>query len=45
MLFYAPGNEAYITDLIDLLGLAELDQIVGGVLVGVLYGVIQPTGV
>ena len=40
MLLYALGNQASVTGFIDFLGIAEPDQVVGGVLVGVLYGVI-----
>ena len=41
MLLYALGYQAYVTGLIDFLGIAEPDQVVGGVLVGVLHSVIQ----
>ena len=41
MILYALGNQASVTGFIDFLGIAEPEQIVGGVLVGVLHGVIQ----
>ena len=41
MILYTPCNQAYITRFIDLLGVEEPGQIVSGVLVGVLHGVIQ----
>ena len=41
MLLYALGNKASVTGLIDFLVIAEPDQLVGGVIVGVLHGVIQ----
>ena len=41
MILYDLGNQAYVTGFIDFLGIAEPDQLVGGVLVGVLHGVIQ----
>ena len=41
MLFYTIGNQASITLFIDCLGISEPDEVVGGVLVGVLYDVIE----
>ena len=41
MLLYNLGDKASITGFIDFLGIAEPDQVVGGVLVGVLHSVIQ----
>ena len=41
MLLYALGNQASIAGFIEFLGIAEPDQVVGGVIVGVLHGVIQ----
>ena len=41
MLLYALGNQASVTCFIDFLGMTEPDQVVGGVLIGVLYIVIQ----
>ena len=41
MLLYALGNKAFVTGLIDFMGIAEPDQVVGGVIVVVLHGVIQ----
>ena len=41
MLLYALGDQAYVTGFVDFLGIAEPDQVVGGVLVGVLHGAIQ----
>ena len=41
MLLYALGNKAFVTGLIDFMGIAEPDQVVGGVLFGVLHGIIQ----
>ena len=41
MFLYALGNQASVTGFIDSLGIAEPDQVVAGVLVGLLYGVIQ----
>ena len=41
MLLYELGNQASVTGFMDFLGIAEPDQVVGGVLVGVLHGVIQ----
>ena len=43
MLLYAPFNYDSVTGFIDLLGVVEPDQVVGGVLIGVLHGVIQTT--
>ena len=41
MLLYTLGDQAYITGFIELLGIAEPDQLVSGVLAGVLHSVIQ----
>ena len=41
MLLYALGNKAYITGFIDFLDIAGPGQVVGGVFIGVLHGVIQ----
>ena len=41
MILYALGDQASVTGFIDFLGIAEPDQLVGGVLVGVLHSVIQ----
>ena len=41
MLLYALGDQASITGFINFLGIVEPDQVVGGVLVGVLHSVIQ----
>ena len=41
MLLYAPCNYTSITRFIDLLSVGEPDQVVSGVLVGILCGVIQ----
>ena len=41
MFLYALGNQAFVTGLIEFLEIAEPDQVVGGVLVRVLHGVIQ----
>ena len=43
MLLYALGDQASVRGLIDFLGIAEPDQVVGGVTVGLLYSVIQAT--
>ena len=43
MLWYAFGNQASVTGFIDFLGITEPDQVFGGVLVGMMYGVIQTT--
>ena len=40
MLLYYLGDQASVTGFIDFLGIAEPDQVVGGVLVGLLHGVI-----
>ena len=40
MLVYALFNKSSVTGFIDFLGIAEPNQVVGGVLVGVLNGVI-----
>ena len=41
MLLYTLGDQASITGVIDFLGVTEPDQVVGGVIVGVLHSVIQ----
>ena len=41
VLFYALGDQASVTGFIDFLGIAEPDQVVSGVLVGVLRSFIQ----
>ena len=41
MLLYALGDQAFVTGLIDFLGISEPDQVVRGVLVSVLHGVMQ----
>ena len=41
MLLHAPFNSAYIKRFIDLLGVTEPDQLVSGVIVGILHGVIH----
>ena len=41
MLLYALVDQASVTGFIDFLGIAEPDQLVNGVLVGVLHSVIQ----
>ena len=41
MLLYTLGDQAYVTGFIDLLGNEEPDQLVVGVIFGVLHGVIQ----
>ena len=41
MLLYVLGDKAYVTGFIDFLGIEEPDQVVGGVLVGVLHSVIH----
>ena len=41
MLLYALVDQASVTGFIEFLGIAELDQVVGGVLVDVLHSVIQ----
>ena len=40
MLLYALGYQSSVTGFIDFLGIAEPDQIVSGVIVGVLHSVI-----
>ena len=40
-LLYTLGDQASVTGFIDFLGIAEPDQVVSGVLVGVLHSVIQ----
>ena len=40
MLLYAIGNQDSVKGFIDLLGITEPDQVVDGVIVGVLHGVI-----
>ena len=41
MLLYALGNQASITRFIEFLGIAEPDQVIGGVPVGLLHDVIH----
>ena len=41
MLLYALVNQDSVTGFIDFMGIANPGQVVGGVLVGVLHGVIQ----
>ena len=41
MLLYALGYKDFASGLVEFLGIAEPDQLVGGVIVGVLHGVIQ----
>ena len=41
MLLYALGDQASVTGFIDFLGISESDQVVGGVIVGVLHIVLQ----
>ena len=41
MLLYALVDQASVTGFIEFLGIAEPNQVVGGVLVGVLHGVIK----
>ena len=41
MLLYTLGYQASVTGFIDFLGIVEPDQVVGGVIVGVLHSVIQ----
>ena len=41
MLLYALGDQDSVTDFIDFLGIADYDQVVGGVIVGVLHSVLQ----
>ena len=41
MLLYVLGDQASVTGFIEFMGIAEPDQVVGGVLVGVLHSVIQ----
>ena len=41
MLLYNLGDQASVTGFIDFLGIAEPDQVVSGVLVGLLHSVIQ----
>ena len=41
MLLYTLGDQASVTGFIDFLGIAEPDQVVSGVLAGVLHSVIQ----
>ena len=37
MLLYALGDQASVTGLIDFLGIVEPDQVVDGVLIGVMH--------
>ena len=41
MLLYNLGDQAYVTGFIDFMGIAETDQVVDGVLIGVLDSVIK----
>ena len=41
MLLYTLGDQDYVTGFIDLLGIAEPDQVVSGVISVVLHSVIQ----
>ena len=41
MLLYALGDQTSVTGFIDFLGMAEPDQEISGILVGVLHSVIQ----
>ena len=41
MILYALGDQDSVTGSIEFLGIAEPDQVVGGVLVDVLHSVIQ----
>ena len=41
MLLYGIGNQASVTGFIEFMGIAEPDQVVGGVIVDILYGVMQ----
>ena len=41
MLLFALGDQDSITDFIDFLGIAEPDQVVRGVVAGLLHSVIQ----
>ena len=41
MLLYAPCNYYLIACFVDLMGVAEPDQIISDVIIGVLHGVIQ----
>ena len=41
MFLYALGGQDSVTGFIDFMGIAEPDQVVGGVLLGVLHSVIQ----
>ena len=41
MLLYALGDKSSVTGFIDFLGISEPDQLVGGVLAGVLHVIIQ----
>ena len=43
MLLYDLGDQASVTRFIDLMGIGEPDQLVGGVLVGVLHSFIHVT--
>ena len=43
MLLYGLGDQASVTRFIDFMGIGEPDQVVGGVLVGVLHSVIHAT--
>ena len=41
MLLYALGDQDSVTGFIEFLGIAEPEQVVGGIIVGVLHSVIQ----
>ena len=43
VLLYDLGYQASVTRFIDFMGIGEPDQVVGGVLVGVLHSVIHAT--
>ena len=41
VLLYFLGDQASVTSFIDFLGIAEPDQVVSGVIVGIMHSVIQ----
>ena len=41
MLLYALGGQDSVTGFVEFLGIAEPEQVVGGVIIGVLHGVIH----
>ena len=41
MLLYILGDQAFVTGFIEFLGIAEPDQVVSGILVGVIHSVVQ----